>query len=368
MNVNDNLIVKFRDTVNSNSNFVLHSYQSRDGKNHWNIICSCMDWISVSIRFLSKNISLDEDIDVRVMQFFSIISAVFIVHEAINQLHRVIFNNNTIPYHQNIEIFKNNKLGLDDNSYFKELRAMFGAHPVNLKQRDNEKWYASWPYDHYKSEDSTFELRLYSNKVGVDDITFGVNINDIEKFLKQRYEYLSELEIEINNQYASYCKKYVDIPILADGSPQEILSTLEQESKKRLDNDYYKGIIFYLQKIFSTNLNEDHLKDEEKQYKELLLKLIFELRNNLQQMKFTELEFNSYLDPDYSYSEIGYSVGKLFSYEFDPRREPLFDYHMRQLDAYSGDRYDFTNTTDPDQVLLKLKMMLYKTSNDRFAS
>lgn len=190
MNVNDNLIVKFRDTVNSNSDFVLHSYQSRDGKNHWNIICSCMDWISVSIRFLSKNISLDEDIDVRVMQFFSIISAVDIVYEAINQLHRVIFINNTIPYHQNIEIFQNNKLGLDDNSYFKELRAMFGAHPVNLKHRNNEKWYASWPYDHYKSEDSTFELRLYSNKVGVDDITFGVNINDIEKFLKQRYEYL----------------------------------------------------------------------------------------------------------------------------------------------------------------------------------
>lgn len=183
-----------------------------------------------------------------------------------------------------------------------------------------------------------------------------------------RKPYLIELEIEINNQYASYCKKYVDIPILADGSPQEILLALEQESKKRLDNDYYKGIIFYLQKIFSTNLNEDHLKDEEKQYKELLLKLIFELRNNLQQMKFTELEFNSYLDPDYSYSAIGYSVGKLFSYEFDPRREPLFDYHMKQLDAYSGGRYDFTNTTDPDQVLLKLKMMLYKTSNDRFAS
>ena len=368
MDINDNLIVSFRETVNSNSGFVFHSYHSQDGKNYWNIICSCMDWISVSIRFLSNNFQLNEDIDVRVMQFYSVISAIDIVQEAINQLHRVFFKNHGIPFSKNKEIFKRNKLGLDDNSYFKEIRAMFGAHPVNLTHHGNEKWYASWPYDHYKSEDSTFELRLYSNKVGIEDITFGVNINDLESFLIQRYEYLSVLEKEIGHQYVSFCKDLAAQPIKLKGSALDDILILETESERRINNDYYNGILYELKKVFTTTLIEKHLKDEEEEFKENLQKLIKELHDNLQKMCFTDLENNKYIDPDYSYSDIGYSVSKLFNYEFDRNREPLYDYHMKELDKYSNDRYEFKQTKNPDQVFLKLKMMLYRMNEEQNSS
>lgn len=360
MIVNDSLIVSFREKVNSNSNFVFQLYHSQDGKNYWNIICSCMDWISVSIRFLSNKFQLNGNIDERAMQFFSIISAVDIAHEAINQLHRVFFKNNGIPFNKQHNIFKGNKLGLDDNSYFKEIRAMFGAHPVNLTHHGNKKWFASWPDEHCQSEDSTFEVRLYSNKVGVEDITFGVNIKDVQAFLIQRYEYLSVLQNEIEQQYEFFCKDLRAQTIELKGSALDDILILESESARRLNNDYYNGVLYELKKVFSISLTEKHLKDEENSFKKDLLKLILELKNNLQNMCFDDLINTKYINPDYSYSDIGYSVSKLFNYNFDKNREPLFEYHMKQLDKYSNERYQFKDTKNPDEVFLKLKLMLYE--------
>ena len=52
--VNDEKISDFRELVNSNSSFVCNIYHNKDGKNYWNIICSCMDWLTVSIRYLQN--------------------------------------------------------------------------------------------------------------------------------------------------------------------------------------------------------------------------------------------------------------------------------------------------------------------------
>ena len=58
------LITKFRDKVNSNSYFVLQRYKNVNEKNQWNIICSCMDWISVAIRNLYDMKNDNTNIDV----------------------------------------------------------------------------------------------------------------------------------------------------------------------------------------------------------------------------------------------------------------------------------------------------------------
>jgi hypothetical protein len=363
MDLTDKLIDDFRETVNSNSGFVFHYYHSKEEKNYFHIVCSCMDWISVAIRFLSKDITPDVNVDVRVMQFFSVISAIDIVFESIVQLHRVIFQNNKIPFKGIHEIFKGNQLDLDDNDYFKEVRAMFGAHPVNLNGQGDQKWFASWPYDHLTTDKTTFELRLYSNKVGVNDLTFGLHINQLQDFLLQRYNYLTELKKEIIRQYDSFCKDMASQQIEFSDSPYELILILEKESAKRLNNEYYNGVIYELKKVFSTTLNENHLSAEETEYKIILHQLINELHQKLQAMFFTDLKFYKYLNPDYSYPDIGYSVSKLFTYEFKREQEPLFDFHMKELDKYSSGQYGFSKTRNPDQIFLKLKMMLFKMRN-----
>ena len=359
MKINDELIVNFRKNVNSNSGFVYQTYHNINGKNLWGLICSCMDWISVAIRFLSKHPRFHKDIDVRVMQLYSYISAIDIVFEAINQLDRAILKSSQIPFDGKSAVFKNNILGLDDNNYFKEIRAMFGAHPVNLNHKDKKKWYASWPYDLFTTNKSFFEIMLYSNQIGEKDLTFNVNINDLNSFLIERYEYLNTLIDAIDKQYEDFRKSYINQKIVAVGTPIEILNVLRAESRKRLNTDYYNSTIDELIRIFSTTINDESLIYEELEYKNELLLLIDEIKDNLQAMNLVDLVNDKVLNPEYPDPNLGYSISKLYSCDFKYSHDPLFNFHMKELDRFSNSRYNFCNTSDPDVILLKMKIMLY---------
>ncbi len=167
------LIIKFRDKVNSNSYFVLQRYKNMNEKNQWNIICSCMDWISVAIRNLYDMKNDNTNIDVLSMQTYLYISSIDIIFEAIIQLHRVLACDNSIPFKNDNSVFQKNTPfeHMDDNTYFKHIRATFGAHPVNLNDKSGQ-WFASWPYKDSMDE-YDFQVRLYSNKPNQEDITFG---------------------------------------------------------------------------------------------------------------------------------------------------------------------------------------------------
>jgi hypothetical protein len=64
-----------------------------------------MDWITVSIRFLQDAPELSDNIDVRVMQMYSFISAIDIVAESITQLHRVFISHKNLPFKADKSIF-----------------------------------------------------------------------------------------------------------------------------------------------------------------------------------------------------------------------------------------------------------------------
>lgn len=234
--VRDEKISEFRDLVNSNSNFVCNDFRDKNGKNHWNLVCSCMDWLSVSIRYLQNTPELDKNIDVRVMQIFSLISAIDLVYEAITQLHRVFVNPKTVPFATEKECFSGRLFNEDDNTYFKSIRASFGAHPVNLNQSGSKR-FASWPFDsHINSGELT--VNLYSVEVGEDDLVMNLDPNELIEFLIKRYNYLDLISEKIRELYSSFKgnleKQLIDIK----SDPLEQLYVLKNESEKRLDNDY----------------------------------------------------------------------------------------------------------------------------------
>nr|MBF4328716.1 hypothetical protein [Vibrio anguillarum] len=66
--VSDDKISDFRDLVNSNSSFVYQIYKDKGGKNLFNLVCSAMDCISVSVRHLENAPEFDKNIDSRCMQ------------------------------------------------------------------------------------------------------------------------------------------------------------------------------------------------------------------------------------------------------------------------------------------------------------
>jgi hypothetical protein len=199
------LIKRLRNLVNSNSYYILHKYRNQGGKNRWNIICSAMDWISVAVNnYNSFPLEFKrEDIDSYCMKVYSFISLIDIIYEAVNQLHRVLIEQSSIPFSDEKIYFKD--IGnMDDNNYFKHIRAVFGAHPVNLNS-NKERWYASWPTkDHFGKYD--LQVFLYPLDSDKETITFGIHFSELRSFAYSRYNYLNVIIDEINRDFERYIK------------------------------------------------------------------------------------------------------------------------------------------------------------------
>lgn len=204
--VSDDKINDFRDLVNSNSSFVYQIYKDKGGKNLFNLVCSAMDWITVSVRHLENVPEFDKNIDSQCIQVYSLISSIDLVFESIKQLHRVFMSDKREPFYGEKKCFSERLFAdEDDNNYFKTIRACFGAHPVNLNQ-ENSKRFASWPFP---SNINTGDLSvcLYSRDVGKEDLTLNININELMEFLKIRYDYLDVIADRIETLFVEYQHK-----------------------------------------------------------------------------------------------------------------------------------------------------------------
>ncbi|MBE0362122.1 hypothetical protein PULV_a3921 [Pseudoalteromonas ulvae UL12] len=365
IDINDKKITDFRELVNDNSSFVCKKYKNINNKNLWNPICSCMDWITVSIRFLQDSPELSENIDIRVMQMYSFISAIDIVTESITQLHRVFIDPKSIPFKSEKTIFLNKLVDVDDTNYFKEIRACFGAHPVNLNPKDKGKRFASWPFDGMNSGSSDLDVLLYSNIPNEEDLTLSLNSNELIAFLKSRYEYLDVISEEIKRQFISFKEKHSQITINTFGSPLEKLKTLAEESLIRFDNDYYESVINDLIIIFGTTLDGEEYQTEEVEFKESLLPLIEEIKTNLQSVEIKDLEYHSLIYINSSLdSELSYELPKFYSWLYRGEDDPLLNYYIKRLNKVSENKYKFNETDGCDKSFLKLKLMLRRFSSE----
>lgn len=288
------LIGRFRDRVNEN-NYVLNKYRNIDGRNKWSCICSCMDWISVAISYLSTNpmpIQHRND-DLASVNVYTYISCVDMVFEAVKQLHRVFVSEKGIPFENESRIFTENVYCRDDNNYFKLIRSCFGAHPVNLNDYftshiAKEKRFASWSGGHFSRRD--YGVVLYSNCPGVDSIFFDISFSEIDAFLVRTYSYLDELIRVIDEDEAKTKRELRNERIQHDENPMCQLEILDAENKKRYNNDYYKYIIDELKIIFGTKISNTENQVKVDLYRRHIEPAIEELRNVLQEMELTDVK------------------------------------------------------------------------------
>jgi len=356
--INDNKISDFRDLVNSNSNFICQRYLNKDGKNLWNLICSCMDWLTVSIRHLQQPQEKDDNIDVRVMRMFSLISSIDLVSESITQLHRVFISHKTIPFSDDRECFSDRLFNEeDDNTYFKSIRACFGAHPVNLNNSGNKR-FASWPFDSFTNS-GELTVHLYSNKVGEDDLPMHLKSTELIAFLTKRYNYLDVISSKIIDLFEDFKIELSKKTIPEKSAPLEILNVLKSESKIRLDNEYYNGVIGDLIMIFEANIDNEKLEVIESNYKDSLLPLIVEIKNNLQLMNIEDLENDHLISPKSELKkELSYEIGKFYSWVHGDKYDPLLDFYLKRFNTVSNDKYSFSIENSEQLLFLKLKLML----------
>lgn len=362
--INQQLIKEFRLKVNSNSFFALHNYRNKDGRNHWNLICSCMDWIDVAIDYIT-NRDIDKDkINVKCLQAYTYISAIDIVWQSIQQLHRVIIDRKSIPFVGDKTIFLDNRICKDDNEYFKHIRAVFGAHPVNLDR--GGKWFASWPTDHVYHE-YDFAVILYSANIEDKNIVFGYRFKELEQFLDSRYGYLNFLINDLENQFQNYIKSKSGQKIEHSDNIIEQLKILKRESKERLNNDYYSYLIDDLLILYQVKTTLDINRAAIEGYLIMCQKLVAEIYTNLQNMEFSELENGNLIDLiDLNHSKkIHYHLSKIYECLRGFRRDFLYNYYLDIISEFLKDFVTITNDMHYDEVFLLIKVGLFNYWNSK---
>ncbi|MGG0935482.1 hypothetical protein ABHN11_05110 [Brevibacillus centrosporus] len=298
ININNSLIDEFRNKVNENK-FFREKFRNVNGRNHWNIICSAMDWISVAADGLPEiNLKTPKGFGynhLETLNLMQYIITVDILAESIIQLFRVIDGSKPYPLSEDHEIFEQSKLS--DDKYFKHLRAVFSTHPVNLnsvdgvKKEDDERFFASWVAKNGVGNDDFYVL-LYSSDPAKDQVNpLGINIEDINLYAEKRYNLLRTLMDkvdQINIEHIQSCRKKI-IPIAND--PIEQIEILLEENEKRFGKDYgYANGLHYLYsllKVDTSPIVNDSEKAVINEYKDFLRSLIPQIKDGLQDMLIT---------------------------------------------------------------------------------
>lgn len=148
-------------------------------------------------------------------------------------------------------------------------------------------------------------------------------------------------------------------PFTTQSDPLEMLYTLRNESKIRLDNDYYNGVIGDLIIIFEASIDDPKLKIIELSYKNSLFPLIEEIKKNLQQVNIEDLENGHLLSPKSPLrKELSYELGKFYSWVYGEKYDPLLDYYLKRFNTVSNDKFNFSIEDSDNELFLKLKLML----------
>ena len=356
------LCMQFRDKVNEND-LVYHIYRNRDGKDQRSIICSAMDWIEVvadSIDSSALSLKNDNASSVKLMTF---VVCIDILWEAIQQLHRVFIDSNTIPFEDDDSVFVKKQFPMKDNQYFKTIRACFATHPINLNDhftddKQKERRYAGWSSGGLGGSD--FSVPLYSNIPGEEAIFFDIRISELMGFAKKRYEYLNEIIKEIDNKVNEYLNCWRCKEIERSDSIIEQIEILKREEKDRYDNDYLKYALEKLRIIFSTDIKSPKNQVTVEKYRSVMRVRLDEIFDILQTMQLEELPSDKYIDD---------SPPSKYQYPFSKLCEMIYGgaynhFALRMLEDGLGDVIDFENITI-DEIYVTLCAQFYEMNRTK---
>ena len=328
------LIKAFRDKINEND-MILHIYRNYAGKNKWNVITSAVDWIETSVDGIDVDYLEIANSNSASIKLITFISCIDILWEGIIQLHRVFYNTSERPFSGSTNIFHKE---MDDNNYWKEIRAAFAAHPTNLDgSKEGEKCFASWSGNFGNGD---FSVIVYSNDPQKDSFFFDIKLDELFLFATERYNYLNILSSRIDKIVADYISKWRNtvIRLGADDSIIDTLRVLKQESANRWENDYVRYRLEEIEDAFSVTTIGKKNSELLQNYRNALLDEVQDIKNALQEM-LLDSEIKSVDDscePAYNYpNQHIFEPGKgMLSWAIESLRKPLGE--IVDFDSYSS--------------------------------
>lgn len=351
------VINEFRAMVNDKNNLLAKKFINKDGKNKWNILCSAMDWIDVTVKGLpyielmkQTNRLNSHHESLNLMQ---VIISVDILVESVRQLHRVL--DVEYPFENERSIFRQTQLS--DDIYYKHIRAVFGTHPVNLTSIDGikgspeKRFYASWSSIDYTTSD-TYQVLLYSNDTDTEDQFITLDINDIFNYADSRYQLLNNLFEKVDSIIQNHIDKYKLEKIELPEEKLLQLKMLREENDKRLCSNL--SIINYLENMLSINIESlsGYYLSEVSVYQSYLESLITKVAAELESMDFNFVEIPYFFK--------GYNASKLYEY-FKGNDNPI---GFALLEKFVTDRNipeTFLFGNDINKQRLIIEALAYKT-------
>ncbi|GMK39064.1 hypothetical protein PCCS19_21180 [Paenibacillus sp. CCS19] len=337
--LDSSLLEEFRQALSDHDDFLINTYSNYNGKNLWSLICSAKDWLSVSVNglpYIDLNHSHD---DVRSLNVLQLITTYDIVLQSIEQLHRVF--EMEYPLKKDDSVFN---AAVPDDAYFAQIRACFGAHPVDLRSADGtkstDKYFASWSSDISSSigGNDDYSVYLYSNNPDtVQPIRFSMSFAKIHEYTIKRYSLLSNIISVIEKKKGVFVEEQQRQEIGRSADVVEQLQILLKENSTRIrEGDGYHYDIQTLIELFTAPQDfPEQERQEVAQYLNALHVLVDELYEAFQSMSFGEdgMEHGHLLHSrSAKFNGLHYDLEKVFEYLNNPYfRADRVDYHLRRL-------------------------------------
>lgn len=348
------LIGCFRDSINRDP-LIFCIYKDFNGKNKLSAICSAMDWIHVGVTGICNHDIEFSNTDQASIKLITYIACIDVMWEGISQLYRVFYNTEELPFKGICNIFGND---IDDNNYWKEIRAIFAAHPTNLgKNSEKERRYASWSMGG-SFDNADFIVTLYSNIPHKEPEIFGISVSSIIEFAYCRYEFLRDIMSKIEEIKAEWCKNKRDTPIIVSNDILCCVDTLITENHNRLDLSDISNRLEWIKIVLVTGPISSKNEELVNAYKEAIKEDVQEILGFLQNMdmKNEYCLINDSCSGDYLY------VNKHI-YE---NRIEMLPWAIERLKNPLGKYVDFENweTLDELQVVVKAGWWKYNHEAD----
>jgi hypothetical protein len=251
-----------------------------------------MDWIDVAVGGIPYIQLEHKNPNVASLNLMQLICAMDLIKESVHQLYRVF--ELEYPFKRDHSVFQKEQ---SDDDYFKHIRAVFGVHPVNLKGKENSRYFASWSTPKLEGDFSAF---VYSNKVGEKNQLYSIMINDLFQYTVKRYVLLEEILMKIEGDFLSHQNKHRQAEINEADSPLDQLEIIKKANLERYgEGEAYWYEIEEVSRLYSIDINsfDKAVQAMIGMYREALVMVIEEIHQNLQIMDIEELSTSEILDP-----------------------------------------------------------------------
>jgi hypothetical protein len=243
-----------------------------DGKDIWSKICSCMDWLTVSVEGIEKPEKDPKNMNIASLKFTHFLVTIDMIVEAVNHLWLAIGQVNKVkqPYLKDRSVFMGREFDRNytDEEYFKEIRSWFGVHAVNgnvVELKGYEKgvrFFSSWSSSNRFFNEDEYYVKLYSNNSKAEEKYGGikkVTVEQLMNFVVMRYNTLPLLMGEIDKLYSKEKKRLQNTSIQFNRhtSERNQLIQLQQQAKERkLTEEWYEYEIDKYITFLSCDLGE----------------------------------------------------------------------------------------------------------------